>query len=135
MLNELIPDEKQALDYLTYHVAERLADGMLPNRIADELNRRVTWPHDERVQFVQAVERRVIKAFEASPEGRKTLAPKRKMHMLYGLLWLAGGTVTMGIIYLRADPLALYFISWGAMLWGVIQAARGFMGLYRSWGP
>ncbi|MBI4298678.1 MAG: hypothetical protein HY666_02850 [Chloroflexi bacterium] len=135
MLNDLIPEEKQALEYLTHLVGERLADGVLPDRIADELNQYVTWDYHKRTQFVRNVQRELRAAFAASPEAPKSLAPQRRIQMLYGLIWVTAGLSVAGIIYLKSAPLALYIISLGAVLWGILETSRGFIGIYRSWGP
>ncbi len=135
MLHDIISDEQELKEYLAYHVRDRLAEGLLPDRIADELNLWIRWPHESRLSFVHSVQEEVAKVFKTSPAGCKARAPSFKTRFLYGVLWLTVGLVLAGAIYLKSAPLSLYLISLGAALWGMVEAVQAFIGVWRSWGP
>ena len=56
------------------------------------------------------------------------MASQYKRHMLYGLLWVVGGTIVTVATMSAASEGGYYFVFWGAILWGVIDFFRGLIG-------
>jgi hypothetical protein len=44
-----------------------------------------------------------------------------------GMLWIVGGVVVSVGAYLSADPGGSYLVFWGAPLYGVVKAWRGYL--------
>jgi len=59
---------------------------------------------------------------------RNVLASKYARHMLYGILWLVGGTVVTVATYKAASGGETYIIAWGAILFGIIEFFSGLIG-------
>lgn len=59
---------------------------------------------------------------ESNPGGR----------MVSGLLWMVGGALATGITYAMAEPGGMFFVFYGAVLWGAFDFIRGFFGLFNS---
>lgn len=48
-------------------------------------------------------------------------------NMIYGALWLVGGTVVTVVTYSAASGGGTYFVAWGAIVFGGIQFVRGLI--------
>ena len=47
--------------------------------------------------------------------------------MLYGALWCIGGIIVTVVTYSIAEGGGIYFVAWGAVLWGAIQFIQGII--------
>lgn len=62
---------------------------------------------------------------ELTAEQREEVAAAYRKHMIYGVLWIAGGAiVTVATISAGKGGI----IAWGAMLFGAFDFFRGFSG-------
>ena len=52
--------------------------------------------------------------------------------MVSGLLWMVGGVLATGVTYVMAEPGGMFFVFYGAVLWGAFDFIRGFFGLLNS---
>jgi len=120
--------QKAALQALTRHVVSRLGEGASVDAVTDELVKELAIARDAAGQFVGTVHARLVDEVRRSPEGRKALRDRHARHMLYGILWLAGGGLLTLLAYKLAKGGGVYFIFWGAMLWGAIEFIRGLIG-------
>lgn len=70
-----------------------------------------------------------IDEYATSDEGRKMLAAKHARHMLYGVLWMVGGTIATVIGYSSASESGgSYYIFWGAVVFGAYDFLKGLFG-------
>lgn len=85
--------------------------------------------HDA-TQFVEHVQD-ALDQYRRSPEARGIMAGKYARHMLFGALWLIGGTiVTLGTYY-AAGPGETYVVAWGAIAFGAIDFLWGLFNWLR----
>lgn len=124
------PEQQNAIDQLAQYVAQNIAQGKDKGGITKELVK-LGWPKETAAQFVDNIEeelKRRAEEYKRTPEGRQTMAAQYKRHMLYGILWAAGGTaVTIGT-YEAASEGGWYIVAWGAIIFGVIEFFRGLFG-------
>lgn len=127
MSEELTPEEQKAIDELSETVASELVQGKSKRMIVEELTEH-GWPEGLANQFVNNIEQ-AIDAYKDSPEGQQ-LANAYARHMIFGILWVAGGTVVTIATYQAAFAAGggTYIIAWGAILFGIIDFFRGFFG-------
>ena len=122
--------EQNATEQLAQYVAQNLAKGKDKGAVTKELVK-LGWPKETAAQFVDNIEeelKRRAEEYKRTPEGRQTMAAQYKRHMLYGILWAAGGTaVTIGT-YEAASEGGWYIVAWGAIIFGVIEFFRGLFG-------
>jgi len=62
---------------------------------------------------------------ELTAEQRQEVADSYKKHMLYGVLWIAGGAI---VTVLTISSGRGGIIAWGAMLFGAFDFFRGLNG-------
>ena len=97
------------------------------------------WPEESAINLVRESKRAIkqyeesieqsIEQYKESPEGRRVTVSKYKRHMLFGLLWAAGGTaVTVGSAISAESGGGVYIIAWGAILFGIINFFVGLFG-------
>lgn len=63
-----------------------------------------------------------------TPEGIQAMAAKYRKRMIAGLLWTVGGLVVSVISYTVASAGGVYFVFWGAVIFGIIDFIRGLAG-------
>ena len=110
----------------TEEVAKELSRGVNRDQIIKQLVMR-GWHGSDAVEMVNRVEREIAE-YRQSAEGRQVLAAAYKKHMIYGALWFAGGTVVTVFTFATAKPGGSYWVAWGAMLFGLIDFFRGWIG-------
>ena len=126
MSNELTAERRQAIQALTKAVARDLARGVKSSAIVQQLVKR-NWTEEAAEQFVSQVEKAVTE-YRETPEARQALAKAYARHMLYGILWAAGGiTVTVAALTLSANG-GTYIVAWGAIIFGIVDFFRGLSG-------
>ena len=108
------------------YVAQQLAKGQKRDKVVKELIEQ-GWAQETAKDFVVDLEVQ-LEAYKRSPEGREVMASKHKRHMLHGLLWLVGGLAVTLATYHAAGPGGVFFVAWGAVLFGAIDVLRGFIG-------
>ena len=108
---------------VTESVRSKLNDGKSKKSIIKELVKK-GWSEEPATQLVDSVERS-IEEYKRSPEGRRELANKYRRHMIFGLLWVAGGTLATVATYSAASEGGTYFIFWGAIVFGAIDFLYG----------
>jgi hypothetical protein len=114
------------VDKLREMAAQSLASGRSPDRVLKDLEKAGLPPHlaaSVRDEMAGAVAQAA-----QDPEVRRTLASKYARHMLYGVLWTVGGTVATVLGYQAASDGGTYMIFWGAIVFGIIDFARGLAG-------
>lgn len=129
MSEELTKEEEKAVQQLADTVASDLAQGKSKEKIVKWLVKQ-DFPENEATAFVNQVEEEMNRLKE-TPEGRQILAKKYSRHMLYGVLWAAGGTIVTVATYEAAASNpggGTYVIAWGAILFGIIDFFRGLFG-------
>lgn len=125
MSTKLTTKQEETLAELSGNIAAELAGGADREQIVRELIKQ-NWPKESALQFVESVEEE-LRRYKESPEGKKELAEQYARHMLYGLLWAAGGTiVTIGSYTTVSESGGTYVIAYGAILYGIIDFFRGF---------
>lgn len=62
---------------------------------------------------------------DLSPEQRQEMVEHYKKHMIYGLLWFAGGSL---ITFVTLQSGNRVIVAWGAILWGIIDFFKGLNG-------
>jgi len=89
------------------------------------------WSKETASQFVNDIDeevKRYVEEYKMTPEGRQAMAAQYRRRMLFGFLWAAGGTaVTVGT-YEAAGEGGVFFIAWGAIIFGIIDFLRGLFG-------
>jgi len=110
------PEEQQATQVVPEMVVQRLVEGKNTKNIVKELVKG-GWSKESATQFVISTEQQ----FKQSPEGRQVLASKHKRGMIYGLLWVAGGTIA-------TVATEGQWLFWGAILFGMFDFFRSFFG-------
>jgi len=126
--NQSDEESRKALRALTAYVVARLGEGTSVENIREELVKEGGIGRDAAEKFVAAVHTQLMEEVRRSPEGRKVLRDKYARHMLYGILWIAGGGLVTLLTYSMAKGGGIYFIFWGAMLWGAIDFIWGLVG-------
>lgn len=125
MSNEQV-GQAEFLREVADYVARELAKGQKRGKVVKKLTEQ-GWPEETANDFVVDVEIQ-MEAYKRSPQGRAVMADEYKRHMLHGLLWLVGGlAVTLGT-YHAAGAGGVFFVAWGAVLFGAIDFLRGFVG-------
>jgi len=125
--------EQDASDLHAQYVAEKLGEGENKGRIARELVER-GWAKETAKQFVDDIDEEIrsyVEEYKWTPEGRQAMVAQYKRRMLFGFLWAAGGTaVTIGT-YEAAGEGGVFFIAWGAIIFGIIDFLRGLFGWWK----
>lgn len=118
------PDESPASsnEELIVYVAQRLASGADVNAVTGELVEAGT-AREDALHFVDVIYESLV-----DQATRAANAEEYKRHMLYGLLWMGGGAGVSLIAYLAASGGGVYFLFWGAVIWGAIDFVRGLTG-------
>lgn len=109
------PEGQEATKVVQEMVTQRLLEGKGKKNIVEELVKG-GWTKESATQYVDNLELQ----FKQSPEGRQRLASNYKRHMLYGVLWIAGGVIATMVLE--------GWFFWGAIVWGAIDFFRGFFG-------
>ncbi len=115
-------EEQKAIDELSETVASDLAEGKSQEHVVSELVKQ-DWSEEWATQFVSQVERSMSKV-----RVRNAKASQYARHMIYGTLWVIGGTVVTAATYQAASEGGTYLIAWGAILFGGIDFLRGLFG-------
>ncbi|MFA5308045.1 MAG: hypothetical protein WC370_00985 [Dehalococcoidales bacterium] len=123
MSDNLTADEEKTLEQVTTYIARELSEGKSKEQIVKDLITK-GWPRDDALKFVEPTEL-LLKEYKKSPEGRQTLVTAAKRHIIYGLLWLAGGMTVTYLTYATAGTDITYVLAIGAYLWGLIEFIRG----------
>lgn len=110
-----MPEGQQASNAVQEMVTLRFLEGKDKKKIVEELVQG-GWTKESATQYVFDLELQ----FKQSPEGRQRLASNYKRHMLYGVLWIAGG-----VIATMAFP---GWIFWGAVVFGLYDFFKGLFG-------
>jgi len=122
--------EQDASDLHAQYVAEQLGEGKDKGGVTKELVK-LGWSKETASQFVDDIDeelKRCVEEYKRTPEGRQAMAAQYKRRMLFGFLWAAGGTaVTVGT-YEAAGEGGVFFIAWGAIIFGIIDFLRGLFG-------
>lgn len=130
MSGGLTLEEQKTAEQLDQYVAHSLTEGKGKGVIIKELVKR-GWPKETAAQFVDAIEQELKKRaeeYKRTPEGRQAMASQYKRHMLYGILWAAGGVAVTIATYAAASPGGVYIVAWGAVIFGIIDFFRGLFG-------
>jgi len=120
------PEDELVAQKQTEEVAKELSRGVKRDQIIKQLVTR-GWHGSDAVELVTRVEREIAE-YKQSAEGRQVLAAAYKKHMIYGVLWFAGGTVVTVFTFATSKPGGSYWVAWGAMLFGLIDFFRGWIG-------
>ena len=126
----LASEEQNATDQLAQYVAQNLAEGKDKGGITKELVK-LGWPKETAAQFIDNIEeelKRRAEEYKRTPEGRQAMAAQYKRHMLYGILWAAGGTAVTIATYEAASEGGWFIVAWGAIIFGIIDFFRGLFG-------
>ncbi|NIS68518.1 MAG: hypothetical protein GTO12_06055 [Proteobacteria bacterium] len=129
MSEQLTPEQEKAIKAVSEAVASALAEGRSKEKVVKDLVKQ-DWPEVTAIEFVDRIEQEVSQ-YRNSPEWRQTMARGYARHMLYGLLWACGGTVFTIVTYVAAlsrPSGGVYFVAWGAIVFGVIDFCRGLVG-------
>jgi len=132
MSGKLTEEEQKAIEKLSAAVAKELAEGKKKEEVTKKLLKQ-GWPKESANNFVENINQ-ALERYKNSPEGQRILASKYKRHMIYGVLWAVGGTAVTAATYSAASSGGVYFVAWGAILFGIIDFFRGLFGWlkYRS---
>jgi len=125
-----VSEEQNTVDQLAQYVAQNLAEGKDKGGITKELVK-LGWVKETAAQFVDNIEEELkIRAeeYKRTPEGRQVMAAQYKRHMLYGILWAAGGTAVTIATYEAASEGGWFIVAWGAIIFGIIDFFRGLFG-------
>jgi hypothetical protein len=113
-------------DELFEEVRKKFNEGKGKDKIVKDLVKK-GWAKEAVIERVDSVEQ-AIEEYKRSPEGRRELASKYKRMMIFGLLWVVGGIVATVATYEAASEGGVYFIFWGAVIFGAIDFFRGLAG-------
>ncbi len=94
---------------------------------------RYGWSDEEAIQFVSYAEN-ALAEYKDSPEGRRIFARRYCRHMWYGFLWCVGGSVVTALTFGASASGSggdHYLIGLGAILFGIIDFFKGFLGWLR----
>jgi len=123
-------EDQNATEQLAQYVAQNLAEGKDKGGITKGLVK-LGWPKETAAQFVDNIEeelKRRAEEYKRTPEGRQAMAAQYKRHMLYGILWAAGGTAVTIATYEAASEGGWFIVAWGAIIFGIIDFFRGLFG-------
>ncbi len=126
----LASEEETAIDQLAQYVTQNLVEGKDKRGITKELVK-LGWPKETAAQFIDSHEeelKRRAEEYKRTPEGRQAMAAQYKRHMLYGILWAAGGTAVTIATYEAASEGGWFIVAWGAIIFGIIDFFRGLFG-------
>jgi hypothetical protein len=126
----LASEQQSAMEQLAQYVTQNLAEGKDKGGITKELVK-LGWSKEIAAQFIDNIEeelKRRAEEYKRTPEGRQAMAAQYKRHMLYGILWAAGGTAVTIATYEAASEGGWYIVAWGAILFGIIDFFRGLFG-------
>ena len=125
---ELTPDEEKAFEQMTQTIAHSLTAGAPKKTIVGQLVKK-GFEEEVAVSLVEGVEQ-ALENYRQSPEGRNVLASKYTKHMIYGLLWVVGGTVVSVTTRGAASGPGggTYVVAWGAIVVGIVSFCRGLFG-------
>jgi hypothetical protein len=112
-------------DELFGDVWKELSDGKGKGKIVKDLVKK-GWVKEAAIELVDSVEQ-ALEEYKRSPEGRRELASRNKRKMIFGLLWVVGGIIATVVTYVFAIG-GIFFIFWGAVLFGAIDFFRGLAG-------
>jgi hypothetical protein len=126
MSQELTAERREEIRALTKAVVRDLVRGV---RKCDIVRHLATqgWSDVDAEEYVTKIER-AVNDHRDKPAGRQALARAYARHMLYGVLWAAGG-ITVTVITLAASANGgTYIVAWGAIIFGIIDFFRGLFG-------
>lgn len=126
----LTPEGQKAIEQLAQYVAHNIGEGKDKGGVTKELVKQ-GWPKEKAAQFVDDIEQELkerAEEYKRTPEGRQAMASQYKRHMLYGILWVAGGTAVTIATYEAASEGGFFIIAWGAIIFGIIDFFRGLFG-------
>ena len=126
----LASEEQNATEQLAQYVAQNLGEGKDKGGTTKELVK-LGWPKETAAQFVDNIEeelKRRAEEYKRTPAGRQAMAAQYKRHMLYGILWAAGGTAVTIATYEAASEGGWFIVAWGAIIFGIIDFFRGLFG-------
>ena len=138
---EAVPSEKRtATEELYRNAAEDLAEG----RSKEEVVTKLVWQGMDRhdaIQFVDQTQEALnqyreepeeaLNQYKRLPEARRIMAGKYARHMLFGALWVIGGTIVTLWTYNAAGPGETYVVAWGAIAFGAIDFLWGLFNWLR----
>lgn len=126
----LASEEQNAIEPLAQYVVQNLEKGNNKGGITKELVK-LGWPKETAAQFIDNIEeelKRRAEEYKKTPEGRQAMAAQYKRHMLYGILWVVGGTAVTIATYEAASEGGFFIIAWGAIIFGIVDFFRGLFG-------
>ncbi len=126
MTDDLTDKEKQEIQKALEQVATALANKTPPEKIVKRLVKGGLDQKDAE-EIVHRVQRE-LEEYRHSPEGRQELAKKNLRHMIFGVLWIAGGLLFTAITYSAASPGGKYWVAWGAVVFGLYDFFKGLFG-------
>jgi hypothetical protein len=127
MPDELTPEDRKAVNDIFRVVSNQLAAGKSKASIVKKMVKQQI-PEEVAAGIVDQVQR-AISEYETSPEGRRAYAKMHARHMVYGALWVVGGTAVTLITYGAASSGGgTYIVAWGAILYGLFDFIRGLIG-------
>lgn len=116
-----------AMQQLTEHVAQRIAQGAGDKKIIKELTSEGMSQQD--AEDTVAHVRQAIADYKRTPEGKAAMRGKYIKHIIFGLLWFAGGTIVTVATYSNGGT---YIVAWGAIIIGALESLYGIGGLLFS---
>ena len=129
MSEDVTTDEQKIIEQVVTYIAKELSEGKKKDKIVKELVKQ-GWPVETAWNLMAQTEK-LIEDYRNSPEGRQIMANSAKRHMIYGILWCTGGSVITYLTYSAASEGGVYFVFWGAILWGIIDFFRGLLNWYK----
>lgn len=114
--------EDQTIDAMIKYSSKRLLEGATTGQIADELVNNGGWSRADVEPLVGAVYNQMNMQTNAA------IADAYKKRIFTGLLWMLGGGAISLITYLAASGGGVYFVFWGAVVWGGVDVVRGLVG-------
>ena len=121
--------KQNTTEQLTQYVAQSLAEGRDKGGLTKELVKQ-GWSKEMAAQFVGDIEQELkerAEEYKRTPEGRQVMASKYKRHMLYGILWAAGGLAVTIATYEAASEGGWFIVAWGAIIFGIYDFVRGLV--------
>lgn len=118
-----------SVDVLRKNVAQAIAKGQ--NRLGLVKSLCELGISNQAAQELVAEMNQAVQEYKESPDMRRQIASKYARHMVYGVLWAAGGTIATVVGYSAASSSprgGTYMIFWGAILFGIVDFFRGLFG-------
>ena len=88
------------------------------------------WTKEIATEFVNSIEHKIkqeVEQFKETPDGKIVMKKMYGRHMLYGVLWITGGTLFSYFTYISAVTKpggGEYTIWYGAILYGIYKFIR-----------